>query len=68
MGKVESGKVSKEDLAKEREVMKEARNKAQKEIGTKLFVGGISYDATEGEIREAFSAHGEINDVHLAID
>jgi len=68
MSKVESGKVSKEDLAKEREVMKEARNKAQKKIGTKLFVGGISYDATEGEIREAFSAHGEINDVHMAID
>ena len=31
-------------------------------------MGGISYDATEGEIREAFSAHGEINDVHMAID
>ncbi|MAS80917.1 MAG: hypothetical protein CMA28_04820 [Euryarchaeota archaeon] len=68
MVKVESGKASKEDLAKEREVIKEARTKAQKEMGTKLFVGGISYDATEEEIKQAFSAHGDIKDVHMAID
>ena len=68
MDKVESGKASKEDLAKEREVMKEARLKAQKEMGIKLFVGGISYDATEEEIRNAFSSHGEIKDVHMAVD
>ena len=67
-GKVESGKASKEDLAKEREVIKEARTKAQKEMGIKLFVGGISYDATEEEIRNAFSSHGEIKDVHMAVD
>ena len=55
MVKVESGKASKEDLAKEREVIKEARTKAQKEMGTKLFVGGISYDATEEEISRRFA-------------
>ena len=68
MGKVESGKASKEELAKEREVMKMARNKAQKEFGVKLFVGGVSYDATEKDLRDAFSAHGEIKDVHMAMD
>ncbi len=68
MDKVESGKASKEELAKEREVMKKARNKAQKEFGVKLFVGGVSYDATEEDLRAAFSAHGEIRDVHMAMD
>ena len=44
MEKVESGKATKEELAKEREIMKSARSKAQKEHGVKLFVGGVSYD------------------------
>jgi CxxC-x17-CxxC domain-containing protein len=68
MDRVESGKASKDDLAKEREVMKKARGKAQKEFGVKLFVGGVSYDATEDELREAFSVHGKLNDVHMAMD
>ncbi len=68
MEKVESGKASKDDLAKEREVMKKARGKAQKEFGVKLFIGGVSYDATEDDLREAFSVHGKLNDVHMAMD
>ena len=68
MEKVESGKANKDDLAKERKIMKEARLKAQKEMGFKLFVGGISYDATEEDLREAFSTHGVLKDVHLALD
>jgi len=68
MEKVESGKASKNDLAKEREVMKKARGKAQKEFGVKLFIGGVSYDATEDDLREAFSVHGKLNDVHMAMD
>ena len=68
MDKVESGKVSKDDLAKEREIMKKARGKAQKEYGVKLFVGGVSYDASEDDLREAFAAHGKLNDVHMAMD
>ena len=68
MDRVESGKASKDDLAKEREVMKKARGKAQKEFGVKLFIGGVSYDATEDDLREAFSVHGKLNDVHMAMD
>jgi CxxC-x17-CxxC domain-containing protein len=68
MDKVESGKASKGDLAKEREVMKKARGKAQKEFGVKLFIGGVSYDASEDDLREAFAAHGKLNDVHMAMD
>jgi RNA recognition motif-containing protein len=68
MDKVESGKVNKDDLAKEREIMKKARGKAQKEYGVKLFVGGVSYDASEDDLREAFATHGKLNDVHMPMD
>lgn len=68
MEKVESGKATKEELAKERDVMKSARTKAQKEHGVKLFVGGVSYDASEDDLREAFSIHGKLKDVHMALD
>ncbi|MBI87885.1 MAG: hypothetical protein CMB67_02500 [Euryarchaeota archaeon] len=68
MEKVDSGKASKEELAKERGVIKEARSKAQKDMGVKLFVGGIPYDATEEDLRGAFSVHGELKDVHMAMD
>ncbi len=68
MEKVESGKASKEELANEREVMKQARNKSQKESGVKLFVGGVSFEATEDELREAFSVYGKLKEVHMAMD
>jgi len=68
MAKVESGNADREDLAKEREKIKIAREKAQGELGVKLFVGGISYDATEDDLRKAFSTHGKLKDVHLAMD
>ncbi len=68
MDKVEAGKASKEALAREREVMRGARSKAEETMGTKLFVGGVSYEATEDELRELFSPHGELNEVHMAMD
>jgi len=68
MEKVESGKASREDLAKEREVMKKARGKSQAESGVKLFIGGVSFEATEEELRDAFSVHGKLKDVHMARD
>jgi CxxC-x17-CxxC domain-containing protein len=68
MEKVESGKASREDLAKEREVMKKARGKSQAESGVKLFIGGVSFEATEEELRDAFSVHGKLKDVHMAMD
>ena len=68
MQRVESGKATKEELAKEREIMKSARARSQKEQGIKLFVGGVSYDASEDDLREAFSVHGKLKDVHMALD
>src|SRR5512136_2902141 len=34
----------------------------------KLYVGNLSYDATEAGIRTAFEAHGEVNSVNLITD
>ena len=68
MTKVESGKANKDDLAKERATIKSAREKSQKELGVKLFVGGISYDATDDKLRTLFATFGELNDVYLAMD
>jgi len=68
MEKVESGKANKDDLAKERAIIKSARENSQKELGVKLFVGGISYDASDDELRTLFVSFGELKDVYLAMD
>ena len=68
MDKVKDGKASKEELSKERETLVAAKSKAEETMGLKLFIGGVSYDASEDDLREIFSAHGELNDVHIATD
>ena len=68
MDKVKDGKASKDELAKERGVLNAARAGAEGSMGLKLFIGGVSYDATEDDLREAFSAHGELREVHIATD
>jgi RNA recognition motif-containing protein len=35
---------------------------------TKLFVGNLSYNVTEGELQEAFAAHGTVVEVNLMTD
>jgi CxxC-x17-CxxC domain-containing protein len=68
MDKVKDGRASKEELTKERETMNEMRAKAQATMGTKLFVGRLSYDTTEDELVEAFSALGKVKSVQVAMD
>ncbi|MEX2303332.1 MAG: RNA-binding protein [Bryobacterales bacterium] len=34
----------------------------------RLYVGNLAFSATEDEIRDAFSAHGEVDSVHLVTD
>ncbi|MFL2493460.1 MAG: CxxC-x17-CxxC domain-containing protein [Candidatus Thalassarchaeum sp.] len=68
MDKVKDGKASKEELSKERETLVAARSQAGESMGLKLFVGGVSYDASEEELREIFSAHGKLKEVHIATD
>jgi cold-inducible RNA-binding protein len=37
-------------------------------MGNRLFVGNLSFSATEPDIRAAFAAHGTVDEVHIAMD
>ena len=37
-------------------------------MNTKLFVGNLSFNTTENEIQEAFSAHGTVVEANLMMD
>ena len=68
MDKVKNGNASKEELAAEREVLTKARSQAAEVSGIKLFVARLSYNATEDELKNIFSTHGEITECSIATD
>jgi RNA recognition motif-containing protein len=37
-------------------------------MGTRLYVGNISFNTTVDSIREEFTKHGEVTDVHVVMD
>ncbi|MFW5739440.1 MAG: RNA recognition motif domain-containing protein [Myxococcota bacterium] len=37
-------------------------------MGNRLYVGNLSYQSTEESIREAFTAYGDVSDVHVVLD
>ena len=37
-------------------------------MNTKMYVGNLSYDATDSDIRELFEAHGSVSDVFIVKD
>jgi RNA recognition motif-containing protein len=37
-------------------------------MGNRLYVGNLSFNATQDTLRDAFTAHGEVVDVHLVSD
>jgi cold-inducible RNA-binding protein len=37
-------------------------------MGTRLFVGNLSFATTEDALRELFSQHGEVRDCNLIVD
>lgn len=37
-------------------------------MGNRLYVGNLSFGSTQESLRAAFSAHGEVVDVHLVAD
>jgi RNA recognition motif-containing protein len=37
-------------------------------MNNKLFVGNLSFDTVESELRDAFAAHGTVTDVILVMD
>jgi RNA recognition motif-containing protein len=38
------------------------------DAGVKIYVGNLSFETTESEVNELFSAHGEVNEVALITD
>jgi RNA recognition motif-containing protein len=34
-------------------------------MGTRLYVGNLSHDATPDSLRAVFAVHGDVNDVHI---
>lgn len=37
-------------------------------MNTKMYVGNLSYDATDSDLRELFEAHGNVSDVFIVKD
>jgi RNA recognition motif-containing protein len=37
-------------------------------MGTRLYVGNLSFNTTSESVKEAFSSYGEVTDVHLVTD
>jgi RNA recognition motif-containing protein len=37
-------------------------------MGTRIYVGNLSFDTTAESVRELFTAQGEVTDVHLVMD
>jgi RNA recognition motif-containing protein len=37
-------------------------------MNNKLFVGNLSFDTTENDLRDTFAAHGTVNDASLIMD
>ena len=68
MDKVKDGKATKEELAAEREVLTKARSEAAELAGIKLFIARLSFEASEDELRNIFSAHGDVTECNIAKD
>ena len=41
---------------------------AEHHMNNKLFVGNLSFNTTEAQLREAFSAHGVVEEINLMMD
>lgn len=37
-------------------------------MGNRLYVGNLSFSATEQTLRQAFAEHGDVTDVHVVVD
>jgi RNA recognition motif-containing protein len=37
-------------------------------MGKRIYCGNLSFRATEADVRDLFSQHGEVTDVHLVMD
>src|SRR5437868_6012238 len=37
-------------------------------MSTKLYVGNLSFEVTENDLRDMFSPHGPVNEIHVVMD
>jgi len=37
-------------------------------MGNRLYVGNLSFSATDQTLRDAFAQHGDVTDVHVVVD
>ena len=37
-------------------------------MSTKLYVGNLSFDVTENDLRDMLSQHGPVNEIHVVMD
>jgi RNA recognition motif-containing protein len=37
-------------------------------MGTKLYIGNLSFDATENDLRELLGTHGPVNEINIVMD
>ncbi len=37
-------------------------------MGTKLYVGNLSFDVTENDLRDMLSQHGQVNEINVIMD
>ncbi len=44
------------------------KERGRDQFVTSIYVGNLSYEATEDDIREAFAAHGNVTSVNIVMD
>ena len=65
---VKQGDADEEKLAAERKLLISLRKEAEANAPLRLFVGRLSREATEADIKKAFGEHGEVVDFHMPVD
>lgn len=53
---------------RDQSMKKTGRSKTSQDMNTKMYVGNLTFEVTEAEVRELFSEHGPVNEVALIMD
>src|SRR6185436_9496653 len=57
-----------EDLKPDGREQSREESERQSQMSTKLFVGNLSFNATENQLQDLFAAHGNVIEVDLIMD
>tara|TARA_R110002049_G_scaffold132632_1_gene291770 strand:- start:2210 stop:2638 length:429 start_codon:yes stop_codon:yes gene_type:complete len=53
---------------RDQSMKKTGSSKTSQDMNTKMYVGNLTFEVTEAEVRELFSEHGPVNEVALIMD